>query len=145
MYDGDTWVEGLGSLAFPLMPFDYVFEWGWEVMCYENSGEVLYGHVAYTPTGPFWICDQTASVYETLGDHRAITVSPNPGQGAFTVKSEGMHMQKIDIYDILGKKVYSSRIEHGEIKVSLDVPAGVYMVKVSGTGGEVTTRKIIVQ
>jgi hypothetical protein len=72
-----------------------------------------------------------------------LLVYPNPSNGIFQVKLAGFKIQSLEIYDVLGEKVFSGP----GISQFTDItsrPNGIYFLKVKTDRGE-ATQKIIVQ
>ena len=83
---------------------------------------------------------------ENINDNKSIVISPNPSTGIFTIKSAGQIGQKIQVTDLTGRVIFTSLIstEHAyETTVNLqDQPAGIYLVHIISTDGELV-RKLI--
>jgi hypothetical protein len=75
-----------------------------------------------------------------------ITVFPNPGTGAFTIKGIPGFVTAIDIKDINGRTAYLKRdgINIPDENINLDLSPGVYFVVLSGNG-RIITKKLIVE
>ncbi|MBE0639423.1 MAG: T9SS type A sorting domain-containing protein [Bacteroidales bacterium] len=79
------------------------------------------------------------------GDELKTAVYPNPSSGEVFVSSTGSGELTIELFDLIGMKVFEQSFEaaHSEpVKLNLsNVPAGIYLIRVnSGTG--VSTSKI---
>lgn len=76
-----------------------------------------------------------------------ISILPNPSHGEFEVSIDRTYMQnaKIQIFNMMGSMVYNDNIYIGQKKiVSINKqPAGIYLLKVTDDGGQITTKKII--
>ena len=67
---------------------------------------------------------------------------PNPTTGNFTV--EGMNVAKVEVYNLVGQKVYA---EQGKI-VSIDASdwnKGIYLVTITSANGAVETKKLVIK
>ena len=74
----------------------------------------------------------------------AISISPNPAKNQVTVTGNGL--QKIEIYNMTGKKVLEQSISGSRVMMDISkLSAGVFVAKVFTTTGEVFTQKIAVQ
>lgn len=95
------------------------------------------------------ICSQTNSVNKIYINPSLFTVYPNPSNGKFTVKAEGLQQAncKLTICDLLGKEIYTSFIKGQQSTADIDLsnfPKGLYFVKVyNGTNSY--TQKIIIE
>jgi len=83
---------------------------------------------------------------ETLGvannELNVFKVYPNPTLGDWTVKAQNT-IQAIQVYDILGKKVFASRPNNNEAIISTDaLRTGVYFAKVTSNNVEKTVKLI---
>jgi len=97
--------------------------------------------------------DSTVNV-NTISDRFSITVYPNPSNGIFSVTVAGgssMTAQagqfKIEIYNVLGEKVYNSQISNLNTQYPIDLrkqAKGVYNLKIS-TDEKVITKKIVIE
>ena len=78
---------------------------------------------------------------------KAISLYPNPNNGVFTIQIVGVQNlvpSTIEIYNILGEKVYSKSPEHsgslansqGLITIDLNQPNGMYLYRVISTNGD---------
>jgi hypothetical protein len=65
---------------------------------------------------------------------KSISVFPNPSNGRFQILSLNVSIQNVEIYDVLGKSIYSNSkfnlLHSNEIDLS-SVQKGIYFVKVS--------------
>ena len=74
------------------------------------------------------------------------SVYPNPNNGQFEIKMDGVTNAKIKVYSLIGKMVYETEVANDKVskKIDLDgVANGVYFVKLSSNNKEYT-KKIIV-
>jgi|GEM_PF-3406347 len=78
---------------------------------------------------------------------RAISLSPNPNNGSFTLNTSYTHNEplKVTVTDIFGRKIKETSAEaNGETVIQLDAPAGVYFVTVASETAK-QTEKIVVE
>lgn len=77
-----------------------------------------------------------------------ISLHPNPTSTNFVVNTTGrVKIAKIAIYDVSGKKIYSSTITTQQ-NISIDVSSfsrGIYLVELSSEDNEKLTKKLIIQ
>ncbi len=74
-----------------------------------------------------------------------ITIWPNPSNGQITVQVEDAEKySSIKVMDYLGKVVYEVNDINNSTSIDLQVPAGIYFIKVLGEDVE-STQKIIIQ
>ena len=74
-------------------------------------------------------------------NHRDINVYPNPTVGFFSV--EGTDLSKVEIYNLVGQKVYETKDSSVSIDAS-DWNKGMYLVRVTERNGKATTKKLVV-
>jgi hypothetical protein len=83
-------------------------------------------------------------VEEISAEKLAVKVYPNPAFGKLTVEAEKT-IQKIEVYDIFGKLVYSSILNAQVATLDLaELSPGVYMVRIY-TDDLFSTQRIIIQ
>ena len=75
-----------------------------------------------------------------------VNIFPNPTWDSITVKWNSLDFDKIEIMDLTGKVIFDNKIKKTQrsIYVSHKFPAGMYLVKLSGTGRSLV-RKITAQ
>ena len=90
----------------------------------------------------------TGSAYKptpanTLSENTA-TIFPNPSNGTFTVHMTATPENgTVEVYNVVGEKVYSATLDQQQTTISLNQPAGVYTVLVKSTGFS-TTQKVTI-
>ena len=67
---------------------------------------------------------------------------PNPTEGNFTV--EGANMAKVEVYNLVGQKVYEEQGKEVTINAS-EWNKGIYMVSITDNNGAVETKKLVVK
>ncbi|MBI3502171.1 MAG: PKD domain-containing protein [Bacteroidetes bacterium] len=72
-----------------------------------------------------------------------IEIYPNPAEGKFTVQSLNLNIERIEIYNVFGEKVYSLTVNRKQETVNLSVASGIYFLKVATEQG-ISTKKIII-
>jgi hypothetical protein len=56
-----------------------------------------------------------------------ISIFPNPGNGVFTIRSvTPLHNTPVEVYNMLGAKVYSAIMNGDQMEIKLSEPAGLY-------------------
>ena len=79
-----------------------------------------------------------------INNNNSINIYPNPNAGSFTVSNADGSSMKVEIYNVLGEKVYTKTTTEGSLAVNLDENAkGIYLVKVT-VNGVTSTSKITV-
>jgi len=124
-----TYVNGLTPdtllILFSSSSLDYKPKAG-SVLWIDNAS---YGY----PTG----------IEQKFDKENGLSISPNPSNGIFTVQfqTKSSNKQTIEVYNLLGDKIYSTISNKVDISHS---PKGVYFVKLSD-GEKNFTKKIVVQ
>ncbi len=75
-----------------------------------------------------------------------ITISPNPSSDELTIQfSEATKVERVSIYDILGKEVFTKKITSSETKLVLkpNLVKGIYIVKIASEEGHISEKIII--
>jgi len=73
-------------------------------------------------------------------------ISPNPTSGIFTLMSSS-EVQNIEVRDMLGKIVYSKKVNDDKINIDIDLssqPKGIYILQVQ-SADKIYTEKVVVQ
>jgi hypothetical protein len=70
------------------------------------------------------------------------TVFPNPSNGTFQVSSTKYQVSGIDIYNVMGEKVFASTINHQPSTIDLDAPNGIYFLQLKTSEGT-AVKKIV--
>ncbi len=73
------------------------------------------------------------------------TIYPNPSKGVFTVQTEKSITGSIEIFNVVGEKIYSKAIQNEKTEINLrNENTGIYFVKISN-GETSVTKKIVIQ
>jgi hypothetical protein len=81
------------------------------------------------------------------GPDNIISIFPNPSGGKFQIKSTGADLRKVEIFDGLGKEIYSNSKFNGQRSGEIDLSKygkGIYFVKIY-EGVNVHTGRIVVK
>ena len=136
----DTWIEEIGSLSGILHLCPRLFLGGSvkELLCYFQNNELIYKNSAYSEC-----------YYDTPGDLASVqtiaindcNIFPNPIDDIVTVSCLNKAILRIEIFDNLGKLVYSQANEN-TINIG-SFPKGIYLIKMYDTNEQVSVSKII--
>jgi len=75
----------------------------------------------------------------------AINLYPNPATNATTISSGDKSMNKIAVFDFLGKELKSFTIEKSKFELeTADLSNGIYLLKIE-VGGKWLTKQLIIQ
>lgn len=76
------------------------------------------------------------AINNLVNESRLFTVFPNPMRYSTTIKlKETMGNANLSLYNMSGKLIFSDKIENGQYELSKRLPAGVYLIKVTGKSG----------
>jgi len=136
--EGDTWIEGIGHLQGILYPMYYYGLTGvrYFLLCYYENNELIYKNPEYSECyydGIF------SSVQEIANND--YTIFLNPVDDILNISYLNSAILRIEIFDMLGRKVYSQ-----SYKNTIDVSSfskGLYLLKAYGTNSTVSVFKII--
>ncbi|MCL2041816.1 MAG: T9SS type A sorting domain-containing protein [Bacteroidales bacterium] len=117
--------------------------WGWYArLCFEyytDYGETLVDIYCHDLTR-----EGVATAVEEIDAYSNIMVYPNPTEGKFTITHHELRITGIEIFDVLGRKVFEQKAEsrkQKEIDIS-HLPTGVYFVRIQTDKG-VVTKKVV--
>ena len=110
-----------------------------------------YGDLDCTSAPAYWINDHNQfylhAPYSFDGveelEPGSVSIFPNPTTNRFTVEATGLN--HIEVYNIVGQKVYEMNCQGESVDLFLNVETGVYMVRVFTASGEYTQRVTIIR
>ena len=88
--------------------------------------------------------EHITGIKENKTDKGKILVYPNPSNGQFTVACEKV-IESIELYDILGKKVFVNTPKTQTTQVNIHLPNGLYIYRVLLNDNSTRSGKMIVQ
>jgi hypothetical protein len=114
------------------------------------QGKLLYSLDSFTSGNLYAInaCSTapTTGIKKINQTENSMTIYPNPNKGIFTVEmAENPNNSSIEIYNLLGKKVYTQVINSSKIVLNLKLQSGVYFLNFCDTKGEVQAKRMIVR
>jgi len=77
-----------------------------------------------------------------------MSVSPNPGNGLFTLTSNAGENGTIEVYDALGHKVYAADMSDTRGMYPIDLsshPKGIYLMNVKADNGKKAVKKLLIE
>lgn len=83
-------------------------------------------------------------INESLFEHRE-SIFPNPSNGTFQISSPELQIKEIEVCNVYGKKNYAATVNSHSAIISLDVPNGIYFLKLISDRGTVNKKIIIAQ
>ncbi len=92
------------------------------------------------------LVSSSVGINDELNTKNIATIYPNPSKGIFQIKNDGLEISAIEIYNLLGEKIYSSN-KTSSSNFTIDISnqsKGIYFVKIYA-GEKSYTNKIIVQ
>ncbi|HTB07330.1 MAG TPA: GH25 family lysozyme [Bacteroidia bacterium] len=97
------------------------------------------------------ITDNTITGVKNVVSSNDVKVYPNPNKGSFTIKIiNGLQVLangQIEVYDILGQKVYQALVNSGITQVTLNARPGMYFYRITTSEGSalISEGKLIIQ
>ena len=112
-------------------------------ICYENETN---GEPPAPPAFKKEDENQPSEVFE-YREH-SLTIYPNPAQSEIfvTVSNSKIAIDKVELYDLVGRQVKSQIFEkqHGTLPID-EFTNGIYVIKVSLSDGQTVNRKLVIQ
>jgi len=134
-----AWIENVGSLSGLFYPSGVTPPGSQgELLCYFEDNKLIYKNPNYSECYYDKVEDIT-SVQTIVTENYKIF--PNPVEDVLTMSSLDNTISLIEIYDVLGKKVYSQTYKESINMSSFE--KGLYLLKVYDTNEQVSVFKII--
>ena len=123
----EYWVEGVGSSKGLFYPWCELFEWDWELICFEDPD------IFYNASPSITNCYTIASLDDPLVQQ--VQLWPNPAQEALSISlHESMQgLFQLEVFDVRGQRVLQRELEAG-LRVDWNVgvmPRGLYAYRLS--------------
>ncbi|QOD59949.1 T9SS type A sorting domain-containing protein [Polaribacter haliotis] len=102
-----------------------------------------------TENGTFTITAQDTSVLSVdnfAEFNNQFLVYPNPASSNFTISSENLKLENIEIYNLLGKKVFHEKVKN-ESKIEINTSnfsKGIYLIKIKSEN-KIISKKLIIK
>lgn len=82
----------------------------------------------------------------TLSHDVGIELFPDPSDGRFTLRTEGMMNGRVNLLDMEGRAVMDPvRMVHGVAEIVMEPVPGIYIVRLEGADGGVRTLRAVVR
>lgn len=113
-----------------------------------SPSSVSIPNLSISDTPRMLLIQKSTGIAETLFEQEKVWIYPNPSSGKINVAIRspiniGIKMKNIEIYDVLGQKVFQSIIKNSPSAFHLDLPSGIYFVKLNN-GEKQYIQKIII-
>jgi hypothetical protein len=95
-----------------------------------------------------WCIGCPAGVNDLQPENEQVKVFPNPSNGRFTIKEQGIRdKEQVDVYNMLGEKIYSATLTSENTTIDLQNKSeGIYFYKIISTeGNHIEQGKLILQ
>ncbi|MCB0736075.1 MAG: PKD domain-containing protein [Bacteroidetes bacterium] len=135
------------ELSFTSVPNGNSYFWDFgdgEITSAENPTHTFSDYGTYTVSltvtnseGCSWTTSQEIKVDQTISiseQELALSIYPNPTNGAFNLQVSGTENAQLFIFDIAGKLVYNEQIVAETTWIQPGLQSGSYLVKVAGNG-----------
>lgn len=142
-------IEGLGYEYGNIYPEFYHHEFEntqYDIYCASSLGVILKSAHSATPGFDLSKCSSELTSITDEAIESGMLIHPNPSSGKFELSFETIENRSIEIFDVLGQRIYT--FVSNDLKVEVDLssyPSGIYHLGViDGIGGS-NVRKIIKQ
>ena len=122
--------------TYELSAGEHTLEWRYDT----SSNGATEGNVCWVDDICFPGNTLILGVEEVVVD-KDIAIYPNPANDVIYVKGEDVNY--VEIYNSIGSKVVSRKINDSESVNIADLASGIYFVRIINNEGDVTTRKIV--
>lgn len=131
-----NWIEGIGNPQGMLKEFySNISEYSLNLACFSIYDTVFYTGGPYNSQQTVG-CDATFSV-EQEGLSQEIKIFPNPSAGNFTIKFLNFHEAlQVSVYSLDGRKLHAIEASQPELKLELNLPEGVYLLRYAGKSSD---------
>ncbi len=90
----------------------------------------------------------TTSVSESE-DEQGFRMYPNPSNGKFIIEHTpgqgNFRPEEIEIFSVIGTKIFSSELIDSKTEITSNLPAGLYMYRLKYSNSLVFTGKLVIQ
>ena len=80
-----------------------------------------------------------------LCNQLSVEVYPNPSSGEFTVYGLQFTVNSLNVYNVFGKLVFQTTVNSKQETVNLNLPSGMYFLKLISMNNEIVTAKILIE
>ena len=97
------------------------------------------------------ITDNTTTGVKNVLSSNDVKVYPNPNKGSFTIEianiTQVVRNAQLEVFDIMGQKVYHASVSSGITQVTLNASAGMYFYRITTKEGNdlISEGKLIIQ
>jgi endonuclease I len=148
--DGDSMLDGSSDKVFEQWALDMLYSWHINDPVSQKEidrNEAIFNHqdnrnpFIDNPQYVFDIWQDVLSI-EDVNIQNSVSLYPNPIKDVLTVDLISYSDTKIEIYDILGKRVYQTEVK-GDTTLNLQsLKSGVYIVKINQENSSVSKKLI---
>jgi hypothetical protein len=148
-FQGEEWVEGVGSLNHPLAPLDFEFEWNNTLSCLQlANNSISYQNGNFTTSCNSWhpypaycglmgetaLTEENFSVKFIQNTENSLMISVQKANGPTT----------ISVFDIAGKELFAKKETDPNCVIDLtNFASGLYILRVSDNSGNAVSEKFI--
>jgi hypothetical protein len=141
-------IEGVGEYYNAISEFDdKEYFWSLRYFCISIDKKTIIsdpGPGMSPPHDPALCNTIITNVAEEIGLNRSV-LFPNPSNGKLELRTKPSINNHFEINDILGKKIYASKIENETTAIDLrDETPGIYFIRIYSTTGNSQTLKLII-
>lgn len=129
------WIEGVGCSQGLLWDSEpNISGFALNLECYDRQDSVGYSSPDYDNQADPRVsgCDLSFSLPESLPSG-GLTVYPNPSSGEFTLRFPNFNGKlAVSVFSLDGKKLFATEADQPELKLALNLPGGVYLLRYEG-------------
>jgi hypothetical protein len=107
----------------------------------------LYKYLGCTPDSPLPLPNTFTTGVNTLAENDKLIISPNPGNGIFTLQSGSQSNlnYQLTVYDVNGRKIVDTMVKKNHTSLDLtSCKSGLYFYRLN-SGNKIFTGKVIIQ
>ncbi len=93
---------------------------------------------------PITIADTSTGIYSSA-QKTSVTVYPNPSNGNFTLETNALSNQSVEIYNLVGEQIFQTTLNNARTPIHLNAPSGVYYCELKDGRNNILRKKIVVE
>lgn len=134
IYFYDTWIEGIGSLKHPFYTHAVIFQDGdtYETLCSHSHSKQQYQNSKYKTC---WV--SSVATDESKLNNIAVDIFPIPFQNQLTINvlENEVLTYDLDIFNLLGQKIFSTTINQSITIDTTFMPQGTFIIHLTNKNG----------
>lgn len=142
--DSSTWVLLVSIDSLPKSGTTFKFGLGATTKFLKFTYTKISGNLAFDDV---MVTSNATGIADNGKENNDVIIYPNPSlDGKFTVQSSESGIQNIDVYNIMGEKIYSSSLNFKLRTLNLsEAGSGIYFYKLKSLNQIISTGKLVIQ